>query len=74
MSQTLQDRLQDSEHKRNDQLKRILDLQKTVLELESDNKRIKEKLDDIIKRKASVVLREQLLQLELDYSLIRKEL
>lgn len=74
MSQTLQDRLQDSEHKRNDQLKRILDLQKKVLELESDNKRIKEKLDDIIKRKASVVLREQLLQLELDYSLIRKEL
>ena len=46
-----------------------MELQRKILELEEDLKQAKLKIKEIIIRKASVVLREQYMQLETDYNL-----
>jgi hypothetical protein len=45
-----------------------MDLQRRVLELEEELKQARLKIKEIIIRKASVVLREQYMQLEADYN------
>jgi hypothetical protein len=61
----LQVKLKDSELKRQDTLKKNMTLQKRVLELEVDVNKAKDKIRDIISRKASVILKEQLQIMEL---------
>ena len=51
-----------------------MELQRRVLELEEELRLAKAKIKEIIVRKASVVLREQYLQLEEDYGVLMDEL
>ena len=51
-----------------------MDLQRRVLELEEELRLTKLKIKEIIIRKASVVLREQYIQLETDYNEVLQQL
>jgi phosphoglycerate-specific signal transduction histidine kinase len=53
--------LKDSEHKRHESLRKTMELQRRILELEEELRVAKAKIKEIIVRKASVVLREQYL-------------
>lgn len=52
-------KLKDSEHKRHEHLRKNLELQKKILELENEIKWLKDRFRELMLKKASGILREQ---------------
>lgn len=60
----LVEKLKQSEYKRHDHLRKNLELQKKILELENELKIQKQRFRDLMMKKASGILREQFQELE----------
>jgi len=60
-------KLTESEHKRQEHLRKNLELQKKILELEHELRTMKNRFKDLMLKKASGVLREQFVELETKY-------
>lgn len=73
-AQDLMERLKESEHKRQEHLKRNMDLQGKIVGLEHEIQRLKQRFKDLMMKKASGIMREEFDILERKYNECLKEL